>query len=129
MGILGQPITVTNFSGSHTTAARNLPNHVSQLSLTVDASQMTDPQLRISVALDFSPDGGVTWASETAIPGSAFPFVDEYVGGAVDRNGQLVTSIVSMVPPFPDGTNRQTRGSLVNNSGVPLNATFTFAAV
>lgn len=118
---------VVNFQGTRQTNAVNIPNNISEVQLVLDGAQMTDPNLRVSLTLDFSPDGGVTWASTSPGPAmNPFPAVATFSGGAKDRQGNPIASY-PLGGVFPAGTNRRARAILVVD-GAPLNTTITVTA-
>ena len=121
---------VNNFGpGSQTFPARSVPDTASQVTLALDRSTMTDPALDVVLTIDFSPDGGVTWASTSPGPQmGGFPAGAEIVGGAVLNKDGSVATTSSRTFPFPPGTNRQVRGSVVV-SGAPLATIATLTLV
>lgn len=128
MSILGQPIPINNVSGTRSIPARNLPQSFDTLRFTLDGSTITDPAMHAALTIDFSPDGGVTWASEHPGPTmNPYPVVWEFAGGMTDRQGNLIVDLFYETPPIPDGATRQVRGSLVV-TGAPLTTTATITA-
>ena len=69
---------------------------------------------RVSIAIDFSPDGGVTWASTS--PGAAmggFPTIGTFAGNPPpDKHGNAET-FFGVANNLPPGTNRKARGTLI----------------
>jgi hypothetical protein len=54
---------INNFLGTFNIPSTAIPDNVSKVTLLLDGSTMLDPALHVALNLDFSPDGGVTWAS------------------------------------------------------------------
>lgn len=108
--------------GSRTLGPSPIAQGISKLSLQLDATAMTDPALIIDMTLDFSPDGGVHWAS--VAPGFStdpFPITVKMIGGMRDKNGNPLTIYHVTVSNIPSQelTTRQMR-AFVTISGVPL---------
>lgn len=98
-----------------------IPSSVSRAEIDLDGTNMTDPALHITLQLDLSVDGGVTWSTVSPGPSMVpFPITATMVGGALNRTGQPL-SIYSLSANVPGvgSTARQVRGSVVI-SGAPL---------
>lgn len=117
---------ISNFGpGSQTLPSKAVPDADSQVTLALDRSTMTDPALVVDLTIDFSPDGGVTWASTSPGPEmGGFPAGAEILGGTFFNKDGSVATTSSRIFPFPAGTNRMVRGNVVV-SGAPLTTTAT----
>lgn len=131
MSILGQPIAINHVLGTRQIPARNIPQSLNALTITLDGSTITDPATLATITVDFSPDG-VLWATEAVSEADKaacvpFPVVWSFQGEMTDKHGALITDLNVSAGPFPDGTTRQVRGSLVV-TGVALTTTATITA-
>ena len=109
--------------GSRTLGPVTIPTGVSSASLALSGTSMTNAALSLSLTLDLSLDGGVTWAS-TAPSHATDPFpvkVADMRGGQLDRSGAArATYYISVWGiPDPNNVNRQVR-ALVTISGTSL---------
>jgi len=109
--------------GSRTLGPAAIPTGVTSASLALDGTAMTNAALSLSLTLDLSLDGGVTWAS-TSPSQATDPFpvnVPDMRGGQLDRTGAArATYYISVWGiPAPTNPNRQVRAQ-VTISGVSL---------
>jgi|SRR6185436_6960143 len=105
-------------AGSRTLGPVTLPVGLTACALVLDGTTMTDPALRLTVTLDLSLDGGVTWASDVRSHATdPFPVTATMSGGMIDgRTGLQRTTYYLSVGTIPDPTNpnRQARILLTN---------------
>jgi hypothetical protein len=114
-------VVLNNRSGAITTPAVSIPDTAISGEIVLTGPSVTDPTVRLSIMLDFSPDGGVTWASTSPGPAMVpFPGVMTEEGGPLTAKGQPRTQIDIASPPFPAGTNRKVRGTFIFD-GNPFN--------
>lgn len=119
-------VPINNFLGTFTSPAVSVPDTASQGSIAVSGAAVSDPSLRVSIAIDFSPDGGITWASTSPGPTmNPFPVIATFAGGTTDRRGNAVTSF-GVAANFPPGANRMLRGTFIVD-GVALTGQATLA--
>lgn len=115
-------IPINNFLGTFTSPAVAIPDGAVRGEITVSGAAIADPNLRMSIALDFSPDGGATWSSTS--PGrnmDPFPTIATFSGGSIDKHGNPIT-LFDVSNAFPPGTNRMIRGTFIVD-GVALTGT------
>lgn len=128
MSVLGQPIPISNFIGTRSIPARSIPDAIQTLNLSLDGTNMTDPALQVALTVDFSPDGGATWASTSPGPAvNPFPVVVTFQGGATDKHGVPLSTYFWESPPIPQGSARELQATLVV-SGAHLTTTATITA-
>lgn len=118
---------LTNATGAKQTGVINVPNNATEGQIVMDGASMTDPSLHVSIAIDFSPDGGTTWASTSPGPTmNPFPVIATFDGGATNRDGSPLATY-GLSAHFPAGTNRRVRGNIIID-GPPLTTTITATA-
>ena len=105
-------------AGTHPFGPLSIATGLVSIRIELDRTAWTDAALRVSCSLDFSLDGGVTWASTS--PSAAtnpFPVAIETTGGVItDKNGTVLTkTTVSSPLPSPSSLTRQIRGVMTNN--------------
>lgn len=115
---------INNFQGTRTTAAVPISDAAVSGSITITSTDLTNTLVAISISIDFSPDGGVTWAATSPGPQmNPFPVIATFNGGATDKHGTPQTTF-GLAAPFPAGTNRQVRGTFIVD-GAPITGTLT----
>jgi hypothetical protein len=133
MSILGQPIPVSNLTGTRSIPARNIPASLDTLRFSLDGTNMTNPALHVTLTIDWSPDG-VLWASEAVTEAdkarcAPFPVIWEFTGGQIDRHtGQPIATYFYETPAFPASAGQQQVRGTITVSGAPLNTTATITA-
>lgn len=111
---------LVNRTGALTTAAAAIPDASTAGSIVITGPSVNDTTVRISATIDFSPDGGVTWASTSPGPTmNPFPVIATFAGSATTPRGQPLTQF-DLTAPFPVGTNRKVRGTF-QFDGNPFN--------
>lgn len=119
--------TVTLPAGTRAFGPAALVQNVSSVEMVLDRSTWTDSALTITLSLDLSLDGGVTWASTSpGIATNPFPVACEAVGGTLlDKNGQVSTQTILRVAniPQPGSATRQIRGTLSNSRAFTTSGT------
>lgn len=113
-------VQLVNRTGVLQTAAANIPNNAVGGSIIITGPSVADATVRLSSLLDFSPDGGATWASTSPSPATdPYPRVATYSGGSTNRDGSAQTQF-DIAGSFPPGTNRKIRGTFTFD-GNPFN--------
>lgn len=122
-------------NGTYAIGTRNLgpasvPQNLTLAKLALDGASMTNPALHVELTLDFSLDGGTTWASTT--PSRAtdpYPLGITLDGGALDKSGNPRAEYFVNAPlPDPTNPNRRIRG-VVTIAGTPLTTTGTLTLI
>jgi hypothetical protein len=126
MGIVAQ-LPINNFAGTDTIPATAIPDTAVSGSIALDATtpSMQTPGSAISIQIDFSPDGGATWATTSGGGPAygAFPQTATYATPAVNpKTGLPAATMGPNSPPFPPGTNRKVRGTFIVD-GNPITTT------
>lgn len=103
-------VPLSNRTGVLQSPAAAVPDTSTSGSIVITGASVSDPTVRLSTLIDFSPDGGVTWASTSPGPQMAqFPAVATYAGGSILKNGPQTQ--FDIAENFPPGTNRKVRGT------------------
>lgn len=113
-------VPFNNFTGSVQSPAESVPDAATSWALELDATttSMLNAALRLSIQMDFSPDGGVTWASTSPGPTMPpFPVTATYSAPFANPKTGLPVATVGPTGPFPSGTSRQVRGNLIVDGG------------
>lgn len=106
-------VPLNNRTGSITTPSANIPDAVSRGEIVITGASVNDTTVRLSASIDFSNDGGVTWASTSPGPDkNPFPVIVTCEGGPTTPKGQPLTQF-DISAPFPPGTNRKVRGTFI----------------
>lgn len=95
---------------------RSVPVGIASAKLTIEAATWDDPSISISVALELSQDGGLTWS-----PGGG----GEAKGGTVDRQGNRnATAWFKWSWPNPNNPDRKVRGAITVSKAIKTGGTF-----
>lgn len=105
----------TYVPGTYNLGPASIPAGLSGVTLSLDGTNMTNPALQVSISLDLSLDGGLTWASTN--PSSAtnpFPVAMTLAGGAKDKSGNPLAAYTLTCPiPGSGMTGRQIRATII----------------
>jgi hypothetical protein len=116
--------------GTRTLGPVNIPQGLSYAELQLDGTAMTDPALAVDAVIDFSLDGGVTWATTMSDPPNPFPLRGTMAGNTIDPDTGLQWATYRMGGrlPSPTSTTRRARMTL-NIRGAPCPTAGTLVLV
>lgn len=102
----------------------NVPNGATNVTLTFDRSQWTDPAVKLTARFELSLDNGATWspnpAGQPTWPWGSFPVTITSEGGVIG----VPSTQQSIALPDPTNTQRKVR-AVVTVAGGPLTTTIT----
>lgn len=110
---------INNLVGARALGPVAIAQGLTNVTLSLDASTMTDSNLHVQLDLDLSLDNGVTWSSVNKGPVyMGYPLQMTLDGGAVDKHGApLPAYIISADLPWPNLATRQIRGTVTVTGG------------
>lgn len=114
-------------AGTYSFGPVSIPTGISQVTITVDMSQVTDLTGVYTYNIELSQDGGATWALAASgtlnVPNSGFIM---NAGVLSDSSGTAVpNSGVTIFLPNPTNANRKARGTVVLNESLKTSVTVT----
>jgi hypothetical protein len=106
--------------GTRVLGPATVPLGLTSVELVLDGAAMTDPALQVTLVIDLSLDGGVTWNSPHPDV-DPFPIGATFVGGATNEHGGGPLDFYRRGVDFPQPTNaaRQIKAT-ITIAGTPL---------